>query len=109
MDEWRDTIGQLSSGNSRLMFAISTAFAPTLAKLVGEDSGGFHFRGASSSGKTTALKVAASVWGKPDVYCRLWRSTTNGLEGLAALHNDGLLILDELSQIQKMPGRRPIC
>lgn len=99
MEEWRDTIGQLSSGNSRLMFAISTAFAPTLAKLVGEDSGGFHFRGASSSGKTTALKVAASVWGKPDGYCRLWRSTTNGLEGLAALHNDGLLILDELSQM----------
>ena len=99
MEEWGDTIGQLSSGNSRLIFAISTAFAPTLAKLVGEDSGGFHFRGASSSGKTTALKVAASVWGKPDGYCRLWRSTTNGLEGLAALHNDGLLILDELSQM----------
>ena len=56
-------------------------------------------RGASSSGKSTALKVAASVWGNPEGYCRLWRSTTNGLEGLAALHNDGLLILDELSQV----------
>jgi len=99
VEEWRKTIGQLSSGNSRLIFAISTAFAPVLAKLVGEDSGGFHLRGASSSGKTTALKVAASVWGNPDAYCRLWRSTTNGLEGLASLHNDGLLILDELSQM----------
>ena len=83
----------------RLIFAISTAFAPTLAKLVGEDSGGFHLRGTSSSGKTTALRVAASVWGRPEGYCRLWRSTANGLEGLASLHNDGLLILDELSQI----------
>lgn len=54
----------------------------------------------SSSGKSTALKVAASVWGNPQAYCRLWRSTTNGLEGLAALHNDGLLILDELSQME---------
>jgi uncharacterized protein (DUF927 family) len=99
VEQWRDSIGQLSSRNSRLIFAIATAFAPTLAKLVGEDSGGFHFRGTSSSGKTTALKIAASVWGKPDAYCRLWRSTTNGLEGLAALHNDGLLILDELSQM----------
>ena len=99
VEEWRDSIGSLASGNSRLIFAISTAFAPTLANIVGEDSGGFHFRGASSSGKTTALKVAASVWGRPDAYCRLWRSTTNGLEGLAALHNDGLLILDELSQM----------
>lgn len=34
MEEWRDSIGQLSSGNSRLIFASSTAFAPTLAKLV---------------------------------------------------------------------------
>jgi putative DNA primase/helicase len=68
-------------------------------KVTDKDSGGFHFRGTSSSGKSTVLKVAASVWGKPDNYCRLWRSTSNGLEGLAALYNDGLLILDELSQL----------
>ncbi|KTC71308.1 Superfamily II helicase and inactivated derivatives [Legionella bozemanae] len=99
VEEWRYSIARLADGNSRLVFAISAAFAPSLAKLIGEDSGGFHFRGASSSGKTTALKVAASVWGKPNNYIRLWRSTANGLEGLAALHNDGLLILDELSQM----------
>ncbi len=34
--EWRDSIGRLAAGNSRLLFAISTAFAPTLAKLVKE-------------------------------------------------------------------------
>lgn len=56
-------------------------------------------RGASSTGKSTALKVDASVWGNPTSYCRTWRATSNGLEGLAALHNDGLLILDELGQI----------
>ena len=99
VDEWRNTIGLLAVGNSRLVFALSVAFAPVLAGIVGEDSGGFHFRGASSSGKITALKVAASVWGEPNAYSRLWRATANGLEGLAALHNDGLLILDELSQI----------
>ena len=99
VEDWRNSIGRLAVGNSRLIFAISTAFAPCLANIVGEDSGGFHFRGASSSGKTTALKVAASVWGNPEKYIRLWRSTANGLEGLAALHNDGLLILDELSQM----------
>ena len=31
---------------------------------------------------------------------RAWRATANGLEGLASLHNDGLLILDELSQCE---------
>jgi uncharacterized protein (DUF927 family) len=96
---WRDSVAALSAGNSRLVFAICAALAGPLAELACEDSGGFHLRGASSSGKTTALKVAASVWGDPSAYPRLWRATANGLEGLAALHNDGLLILDELSQI----------
>lgn len=98
-EEWRDSVAALASGNSRLVFALSVAFAGALADVVGEDSGGFHLRGGSSSGKSTALKAAASVWGDPSTYPRLWRATANGLEGLAALHNDGLLILDELSQI----------
>lgn len=97
--EWRDSVAALAQGNSRLTFAISTAFAGALADITGEDSGGFHFRGASSSGKSTSLRVAASVWGNPSEYVRLWRGTVNGLEGLAVLHNDGLLILDEISQI----------
>lgn len=97
--EWRDSVAALAQGNSRLVFALSVAFAGALAHIAGEDSGGFHLRGASSSGKSTALKLAASVWGNPSSYVRLWRGTINGLEGLAALHNDGLLILDEISQV----------
>lgn len=74
------------------------------------ESGGFHFRGSSSSGKTTALHLAASVFGQPSRYIRLWRTTANGLEGLAALHNDSLLILDELSQADpKEAGEAAYC
>jgi uncharacterized protein (DUF927 family)/phage/plasmid primase-like uncharacterized protein len=98
-ENWRDSVARLSQGNSRLVFALSVAFAGPLANVAGEDSGGFHIRGGTSIGKSTALKAAASVWGDPVAYSRLWRATANGLEGLAALHNDGLLILDELSQI----------
>lgn len=98
-DEWRDHVAALAQGNSRMIFALSAAFAGALLEPAGDDSGGFHLRGRSSTGKSTALKLAASVWGNPSSYCRLWRSTSNGLEGLAALHNDGILILDELSQI----------
>lgn len=97
--EWRDSVAALAQGNSRLVLAISAAFAGPLADIAGEDSGGFHFRGASSSGKSTTLNLAASIWGNPKSYVRSWRSTTNGLEGLATLHNDGLLILDEISQV----------
>jgi len=99
VEQWRDGVARLAAGNSRLIFALSLAFAAPLAELAGEDSGGFHLRGSSSTGKTTALRAAASAWGGPTEYVRTWRATANGLEGVAALHNDGLLILDELSQI----------
>ena len=64
----------------------------------GVDSGGFHIHGTSTDGKTTAQYIAASVWGNPKNYAQTWRATSNGLEGVAALHNDGLLILDEIGQ-----------
>ncbi|SPK72657.1 Inner membrane (modular protein) [Cupriavidus taiwanensis] len=99
VDDWRQSVATLAAGNSRLVFALSVAFAGALAEVVHEDSGGFHLRGGSSSGKSTALEAATSVWGPPARYVRMWRATANGLEGLAALHNDGVLILDELAQI----------
>ena len=98
-EEWRASVAALAAGNTRLVFAISAAFAGTLLALTGEDSGGLHLVGPSSCGKTTALRVAASVWGKPEAFMRQWRATANGLEGLAAVHNDGLLCLDELGQM----------
>lgn len=98
-DEWRDSVAALAQGNSRMVFAVCVALAGPLLEPAGKDSGGFHLRGASSTGKSTGVKVGASVWGNPASYCRTWRATSNGLEGLAALHNDGLLILDELGQI----------
>jgi uncharacterized protein (DUF927 family) len=98
-EEWASTVAMLATGNSRMVFSICAAFAGALLEPAGEDSGGFHQRGPSSIGKSTSLKVSASVWGSPEKFCRAWRATTNGLEGLAALHSDGLLILDELSQM----------
>lgn len=74
-------------------------FAGALLDLATEDGGGFHLLGGSSNGKTSTLKVAASVWGRPDRYTRTWRATSNALEGLASMHNDGALILDEITQI----------
>lgn len=95
---WQDNVSKPCAGNSRLVFAISAAFASPLLDVTGMESGGVHFRGDSSTGKTTALRVASSVWGGLD-YLQRWRATDNGLESLAAQHSDCLLVLDELSQV----------
>jgi putative DNA primase/helicase len=97
-EQWRDRVGALCVGNSRMVFAVSCSFAGPLLRPAGMESGGFHYRGDSSSGKTTALKLAASVYGGAN-YLQRWRATDNALEAIAAQHCDGLLILDELAQI----------
>jgi hypothetical protein len=96
--EWQKEVSHYAQGNSRLLLAISAAFASLLLHLVGAESGGLHFVGESSCGKTTALRVAASVFGAP-AYLNRWRATANGIEALAMMHNDTLLVLDELAQI----------
>ena len=94
LDEWRDTVGKYCIGNNKLLFAVSLAFAAPLLNPLNVENGGFHIFGPSSCGKSTALRVAASVYGGPD-YITTWRATDNGLEGTAAAHNDTLLIMDE--------------
>jgi putative DNA primase/helicase len=99
--QWRSEIGVNCSGNTRLLFAVSCAVAAPLLSILGEESIGFHFRGPSSQGKTTALRVAGSVWGGGgrNGYVESWLTTMNGLEAIAEMHNDGLLCLDELAQV----------
>jgi putative DNA primase/helicase len=98
LDGWRDHVAACCAGNARLVLAICAGFAGPCLGMLGMDGGGFHLRGASSTGKSTALSVAASLFGSP-AYLRTWRHTDNGLEGVAALHSDLLLILDEIGQL----------
>ena len=99
LENWQRNVGRLCVGNSRLVLSVSLAFAaPLLAWAPGNDSGVVHLVGDSSCGKTTALRVAASVNGGRD-YLQRWRATDNGLEAMAALHSDALLCLDELAQL----------
>jgi len=98
LKQWREHVAALCVGNSRLMFAVSVAFAAPLLHLIEMESGGFHYRGTTSSGKTSALYMAGSVCGSPE-YLQRWRSTDNGLEGTALSHCDAILTLDELKMI----------
>ena len=98
LDQWRGKVAALCIGNTRLAFAVSSAFAGMAMRWIKSESGGFHLRGDSSSGKTTALRVAASVFGG-DSFMQRWRATDNAIEAIAAQHCDALLVLDELAQV----------
>jgi uncharacterized protein (DUF927 family) len=100
-EDWRQHVGRFCSGNSRLILAVSCAFAGPLLSLVSAESGGVHFYGATSTGKSTALLVGGSVLGGGgrNGFVQSWRTTANGLEAVAELHNDLTLFLDELAQV----------
>jgi uncharacterized protein (DUF927 family) len=93
---WKTHVAAKCAGNSRLMLGLSTAFAAPLLPLVGMESGGFHLVGTTSEGKTTVLKVAASVTGAKEI--PTWRTTVNGLESIATAHNHSVMPLDEINQ-----------
>lgn len=98
LEMWQSRIASRCVGNSRLIFSLSVAFAGPLLGICHEENGGFHLRGASSTGKTTSLYVAASLFGNKD-YIQRWRATANGLEATAKMYNDLLLPLDEMGEI----------
>jgi hypothetical protein len=100
---WQRHIAEPCKGNPYLVFAICVSLAALTQRFAGTDNSGFHLYGNSSRGKTTALQVAASVHGcgadpggSEQTYLLRWNATQNAMEGLAAAHNDGLLVLDEI-------------
>ena len=98
LQEWQQEIAAHCKGNSRLLLCVSAAFASTLLPIARVPSGGWHIWGDSSSGKSTAIKAAGSVFGGRD-YPRNWRLTDNSLEPIAMKYSDALLILDEIAQV----------
>ncbi|MGL4856098.1 DUF927 domain-containing protein [Plesiomonas sp.] len=98
VSDWRDMVAALCRNNPVPMMAICASLAGPLLWLLDVDSGGFHFMGDSSSGKSVAALVACSVWGEPRNFKRNWNATSTGLEGLATMRNDTALILDEIGE-----------
>lgn len=97
LERWKEKIAQMAIGNSRLLLALSAGFGGPILQLMNHENIGIHLKGSSSLGKSTASFVGNSIWDSP-ASIRTYRATANGLEGVAAQHNDYLLCLDELSQ-----------
>lgn len=101
LDQWQEHVAAPSAGNPLLVFGLAAAFAPVLLPLRHGMGGGFHFASGSSTGKSTTLRVAGSVWGGKGKtgFCQSWNATAAGVEGVGRNHNHCLLCLDELKEL----------
>ncbi|RMH40715.1 MAG: DUF927 domain-containing protein [Gammaproteobacteria bacterium] len=104
LEAWQDIV---KGCGTHVRFAIAAALAAPVMQLAGVQSGGFHFHGVTSRGKTSLLQTAASAWGNgadpaiqggSDAYIQRWNATRNGLEGMAASFNDLPLVIDEIGE-----------
>ncbi|MCR5258266.1 MAG: DUF927 domain-containing protein, partial [Desulfovibrio sp.] len=93
LEEWKRHAAILAAGNAKMTFGLCAAFAGPLLHAVGAANAGFHFVGPSSSGKSTIVQLAHSVWDDFDSM-GTWRSTDNGKESEALSRNDTLLCPD---------------
>ncbi len=108
LEEWKANVVAPLIGHPYPLTFLAAAFAGPLLRFAHIGSFGLHLFGRSSSGKTTSLQVAASVWGcgaKPNdspskAFIRGWYSTANAMEGLCAAHMDCLMVLDELQMCE---------
>ena len=100
LQQWQETVATLAKFSSPIGFAISATFAAPLLELVHEQSGGFHFFGESSTGKSSILRAACSVFASTARGGELgtWRGTDNGLESAFISHCDLPIFLDEIGQ-----------
>ncbi len=106
LEEWKEAVVKPVAEEEYFLFCLCVAFAGPLLRFAEIESGGFHLYQQTSRGKTTAAQVAASVWGcsadpshSPDnSFLNTWNTTSNALAGLAAAHNDNLLVLDEIGK-----------
>ena len=98
LKEWQEQAARYAENNSRLCLALGLSMAAPFLALLNEEGGGFHLAGDSSKGKTTAARLALSVWSDPETTKGNWDTTPLGLQNLALARNDGLLVLDEIGQ-----------
>jgi uncharacterized protein (DUF927 family) len=103
LDQWREGAGRMAGGHKLGILAVSVSFAGPLLWLGGFESGGVHYCGRSSIGKTTHQRLSCSVWGSGSDggYLKTWRTTSNAMEAVLAGASDTVLVLDEIEQVNE--------
>lgn len=95
LDGWKAKVAQPAMGSSYISFGILTALAAPLQRFASLSEGViFNLAGESSTGKSTAAKVAVTVAGAPEPLPS-WNTTERKLHEKAAQFSDILLVLDD--------------
>ncbi len=101
---WKEEIAKKVVKFHLPAFALIVAFSSMLFPFVDLGTILVHFYGLSGKGKTLLLQLAASIFGRgsdprnADIKSLIsqWNATPTGLEGMAALYNGTLGLLDEI-------------
>lgn len=104
-DGWREAIEHAVGIDDCQHWVVGAiaGFAAPLISLVGMDTCGINFSGLSSSGKSTAQRLAVSAWstvqpGRPGLF-QSARATSNAVEAMAQRSNATILSMDELAHV----------
>ncbi len=98
-DGWREAIRPVERF-PRVIFGLVAALAPPLLRIVGCDNSVVSFSGSTSTGKTSTLRGAGSVWGCPDdnvpaSVLSTWDATRVYREISMCIQGDLPLLLDD--------------
>lgn len=97
LEEWQDEIAQPLTASTFGVLLVCIALAPILIKFVKLENGMFHISGKSGVGKTTFLRVAASVWLGGQRSVASWDITPIAFQEFMARKNDSIGLFDEFS------------
>lgn len=102
LEEWKHQVAGKVQGFAPKL-AMLVGLSSPLLPLINEGGGMFHLAGHSSTGKTVAMQLCASVNGPAaepgsgaPTGIKRWNTTSNGLETLMASSNNTTLCIDEL-------------
>jgi hypothetical protein len=107
MEQWLEA-AQECRKKPAAKIVLAAAFASVLSPIIGTLPFFVHLWGIdSSTGKTVALMLAASVWGNPAVgqYVQTFNATDVGHERLAAFLNNLPMCIDELQLSRTVKGK----
>ena len=88
----------------RAALALLAACAPPLLRILGAPNTGIVFSGPASTGKSTLVAIAASVWGDPDNRIS-WKNEPEWIEAAASALRDLPVIFDGASQNVDLESR----